>query len=66
VGRILNMEGIFTMKSKVTKESESLSMPKNPNKRPCIARNISFSVQSENEYWLRQLNPKRTFKKELI
>jgi hypothetical protein len=28
---------------------------KNPNKRPCIARNITFKVQKENEELLRLL-----------
>jgi hypothetical protein len=28
---------------------------KNPNKRPCVARNITFSVQKENEEILRLL-----------
>jgi hypothetical protein len=29
--------------------------PKNPNKRLCVARNITFAVQKENDYWLRLL-----------
>lgn len=32
--------------------------PKNPNKRPCVARNITFSVQRETEQLLR-LHSKR-------
>ncbi|MEQ2525291.1 hypothetical protein WMO40_01155 [Bacillaceae bacterium CLA-AA-H227] len=27
--------------------------PKNPNKRLCVARNINFAVQKENEQLLR-------------
>ncbi|REE84567.1 Homeodomain-like domain-containing protein [Paenibacillus taihuensis] len=27
-------------------------LPKNPNKRPSIAKNINFQVQEENEYWI--------------
>jgi hypothetical protein len=33
-----------------------LTPPRNPNKRPCIAKNITFAVQKENEHWLRQLS----------
>lgn len=28
----------------------------NPNKRPCVAENITFSVQRENEQWIRVLS----------
>jgi hypothetical protein len=28
---------------------------RNPNKRPCIARNITFSVQKENDELLRKM-----------
>lgn len=31
---------------------------KNPNKRLCIARNITFPVQKENDYWLMSNNKK--------
>ncbi|MDF2858439.1 MAG: hypothetical protein K0Q87_4290 [Neobacillus sp.] len=30
--------------------------PRNPNKRLCVARNITFTVQKENEHWLRLLS----------
>ncbi|CAN7220964.1 hypothetical protein [Rossellomorea sp. LjRoot5] len=35
-----------------------LPIPRNPNKRPCVARNITFPVQKENEYWIRLLSSK--------
>lgn len=35
-------------------------VPRNPNKRPCIAKNITFPVQRENEYWIRLLSKKDT------
>ncbi|CAM4028273.1 hypothetical protein L1N85_17170 [Paenibacillus alkaliterrae] len=37
-------------------------VPKNPNKRQCIAKNITFPVQRENEYWIRLLS-KKTLKR---
>jgi len=33
-------------------------IPRNPNQRSCVARNITFLVQKENEYWLILLNSK--------
>jgi hypothetical protein len=30
-------------------------VPRNPNKRPCIAKNITFPIQRENEEWIRLL-----------
>lgn len=30
-------------------------IPQNPNKKLCVARNINFAVQKENEYWLKIL-----------
>jgi hypothetical protein len=39
-------------------EKISKNIPRNPNKRPCIAKNITFSVQKENNYWLRYLSKK--------
>ena len=32
--------------------------PKNPNKRACVAKNITFTVQKENENWIRLLSKK--------
>lgn len=33
----------------------SLKIKRNPNKRPCIAKNITFPVQKLNNEWLRKL-----------
>ena len=41
--------------------------PKNPNKRPCVAKNITFEVQVENEYWIQVMKIKtQTVKEELF
>lgn len=42
----------------VRKMPGKLPIPRNPNKRPCVARNITFPVQKENEYWIRLLSSK--------
>lgn len=34
--------------------------PRNPNKRPCVARNITFKVEKENKDLLRILPKKRS------
>ncbi len=36
---------------------------RNPNKRPCIARHITFRVQEENDYWLMKLKKKSSLLK---
>jgi hypothetical protein len=48
------------MKSEMTEyEKSKVKKPvRNPNKRPCVARNITFSVQRENENLLKILNKK--------
>ena len=33
-----------------------MKAPKNPNKRVCVAKNITFLVQKDNEYWVRVLS----------
>ncbi|MFN0224053.1 hypothetical protein [Paenibacillus sp. KR2-11] len=49
-----------TTKATIARDRAALmnKVPKNPNKRPCIAKNITFPVQSENEYWIRLLSKK--------
>jgi len=42
-----------------SKQVTSVKPPRNPNKRSCVARNITFPVQKENENWLRRLLGKR-------
>lgn len=42
--------------------NEKSSVLRNPNKRLCVARNITFTVQKENDFWLRLLS-KRTYMK---
>lgn len=32
--------------------------PRNPNKRPCVARNITFKIEKENKDLLRMLDKK--------
>jgi hypothetical protein len=48
------------MKSEMTECGKSkIKRPvRNPNKRPCVARNITFSAQRENENLLKILNKK--------
>jgi hypothetical protein len=36
------------------KKKKVRKIPRNPNKRPCVASNISFAVQRENEKLLRR------------
>ena len=38
--------------------NQKKAVPKNPNKRACVAKNITFSVQKENENWIRLLSKK--------
>ncbi|WP_281280859.1 hypothetical protein [Robertmurraya kyonggiensis] len=38
------------------KTKKKTGPPRNPNKRLCVARNITFTVQKENDYWLRLLS----------
>lgn len=37
-------------------KNKKRATPKNPNKRPCVATNITFSVQKKNEEWIRLLS----------
>ncbi|WP_335869011.1 hypothetical protein [Bacillus sp. 2205SS5-2] len=40
------------------KEKKRTLPPRNPNKRSCVAKNITFGVQKENDVWLRTLSKK--------
>ena len=45
----------------VMEKNQKRIAPKNPNKRICVAKNITFSVQKENESWIRLLSKNHRF-----